>query len=221
MDDALDFGNYATDLFFRISEEKRNRILDVVINEFAQNGYAYANVNRIAESAGISVGALYKYFPTKDALFLYVVEVFATGMQKEVDSIVYSDIRFPSKLEKLFRAAREATGQTSTYVKLYNAIASDNDVERANLLAQRIERIGAKTYQELILTAQQKGEIRTDIDPSVLAFILDNLLVITQFSFACEYYKKRLSMYLGETDASDDEYVINSIMRFLESAFLV
>lgn len=217
---APSFSHCATDLFLRISEEKRSRILDVAINEFAENGYAYANVNRIAEAAEISVGALYNYFPTKDALFLYIVEVVATSIQKEIDSIVSSDIRFLSKLEKLLRLAQEGSRQISPYVKLYNVFASDNDIERANMLAQRIEWIGAKAYNDLISNAQKKGEIRKDIDPSLLAFMLDNQLMITQFSFACEYYKKRFSMYLGEADSSDEEYVINSIMKALEHMFL-
>ena len=218
---ALSFKNCATDLFFRIPEEKRNRILETAINEFAQNGYAYANVNRIAETADISVGALYNYFPTKDALFLYIVEVVATAIQQQIDKILSSNIRFLSKLEKLLRTTQEQSKRTSSYTKLYNAFASDNDMERANILAQRIEWVGAKAYYDMISQAQKSGEIRSDIDPSLLAFMLDNQLMTTQFSFACEYYRKRFSMYLGEADSSDEEYVINSIMKAFESMFLV
>lgn len=38
------------------------------------DGYERANVNRIAELAGVSVGSLYQYFPTKDALVAAVIK---------------------------------------------------------------------------------------------------------------------------------------------------
>jgi len=45
---------------------------------FAESGYDLASTNRIVRDAGISKGALFKYFKDKEALFLYVVEV-STG----------------------------------------------------------------------------------------------------------------------------------------------
>ena len=47
-------------------------MVDVIIEAagrvLAEEGYAAANTNRIAERAGTSVGSLYQYFPNKDAL---------------------------------------------------------------------------------------------------------------------------------------------------------
>jgi len=39
-----------------------------------QTGYARASVNRIAQTAGVSVGSLYQYFPTKEALVAAVAK---------------------------------------------------------------------------------------------------------------------------------------------------
>jgi AcrR family transcriptional regulator len=40
----------------------------------AKQGYERANVNDIARRAGVSVGSLYRYFPTKDALVAALIE---------------------------------------------------------------------------------------------------------------------------------------------------
>ena len=40
----------------------------------SQEGYERASVNRIAQIAGVSVGSLYQYFPSKEALVAAVVE---------------------------------------------------------------------------------------------------------------------------------------------------
>jgi AcrR family transcriptional regulator len=43
-------------------------ILEAAARVFVRSGYARATTNRIAEAAGISVGSLYQYFPSKDAI---------------------------------------------------------------------------------------------------------------------------------------------------------
>jgi AcrR family transcriptional regulator len=43
-------------------------ILAAATRVFARYGYARATTNRIAEAAGVSVGSLYQYFPSKDAI---------------------------------------------------------------------------------------------------------------------------------------------------------
>ena len=83
----------ASDLFMRIPEEKRRRIINVAVREFAGHGFTGANVNRIARGAGISVGALYKYFPSKERLFMHIVEVAAAGLDRYVREIIEADIR--------------------------------------------------------------------------------------------------------------------------------
>ena len=56
--------------FERIPNERRERILEVGITEFSSKGYENANINTIARNAGISIGLMYKYFSTKEDLFL-------------------------------------------------------------------------------------------------------------------------------------------------------
>jgi hypothetical protein len=47
----------------------------------------------------------------------------------------------------------------------------------------------------------------------------DNQLMLMQFSFACGYYRKRYSLFLGKHGAKDDERTIRSIMKIFESMF--
>ena len=52
-----------------LKESVKQRILSAAIDEFFENGYQKANLRRIAESAGITVGNIYRYFENKEALF--------------------------------------------------------------------------------------------------------------------------------------------------------
>jgi AcrR family transcriptional regulator len=50
------------------SKETVAVILTAAARVLERDGYARANVNRIAAEAGVSVGSLYQYFPTKEAI---------------------------------------------------------------------------------------------------------------------------------------------------------
>jgi AcrR family transcriptional regulator len=43
-------------------------IIEAAARTLAEEGYARATTNRIAQAAGVSVGSLYQYFPSKDAI---------------------------------------------------------------------------------------------------------------------------------------------------------
>jgi TetR/AcrR family fatty acid metabolism transcriptional regulator len=54
-------------------------VLEVATRLFAERGYEAASVNDVAREAGVSVGALYKYFPDKPALLEGVLD----GVEQE------------------------------------------------------------------------------------------------------------------------------------------
>ena len=60
--------------FENLSEDKKQRILEACILEFAEKGYEKASTNTIIKDAEISKGILFHYFGNKRSLFLYVVE---------------------------------------------------------------------------------------------------------------------------------------------------
>lgn len=69
--------------FEALPEEKRNRIIRICVEEFAEHGYTMASTNHIIERAGISKGILFHYFGNKKNLFLYIVNhAFSFYMQK-------------------------------------------------------------------------------------------------------------------------------------------
>lgn len=49
-------------------------MLKAAAQVFARRGYAGATTNHIAERAGVSIGTLYEYFPSKDALLVALME---------------------------------------------------------------------------------------------------------------------------------------------------
>ena len=56
------------------SEATRRKILDAAIDLFSQVGYAAAGLGEIIERAGMTKGALYHLFDSKDALATAIIE---------------------------------------------------------------------------------------------------------------------------------------------------
>ena len=52
---------------------KRQRILAAALKLFAHEAYQAVTMDRVAEAAGVAKGTLYLYFPSKDALYLGVL----------------------------------------------------------------------------------------------------------------------------------------------------
>ena len=65
---------YHTETFEKISEEKRDRIINAALAEISAKGFTAANINLIAKNAGISIGSMYQYFNAKEDLFLTVLD---------------------------------------------------------------------------------------------------------------------------------------------------
>jgi AcrR family transcriptional regulator len=55
-------------------DERRKAILDVALELFMQEGYAAASMSTIAARVGGSKGTLYNYFPSKETLFVALIE---------------------------------------------------------------------------------------------------------------------------------------------------
>jgi AcrR family transcriptional regulator len=56
------------------SQRTVDAVLKAAAQVFTRRGYAGATTNHIAERAGVSIGSLYEYFPSKDALLVALME---------------------------------------------------------------------------------------------------------------------------------------------------
>lgn len=60
--------------FFRLPQEKRQRLLDAAWEEFTQTRFSAVSINKIILRARIPRGSFYQYFSDKEDLFRYLLE---------------------------------------------------------------------------------------------------------------------------------------------------
>lgn len=80
-----------SETFFRLPEEKRQRLMDAAWEEFTRIPFADASINKIVRSANIPRGSFYQYFEDKRDLFTYLVrplqQRFFDLAQQEVEAV--------------------------------------------------------------------------------------------------------------------------------------
>lgn len=206
--------------FDRADPEKKKRVLDAGISEFANHGYERANINVIAKKAKISIGLMYKYFDTKEDLFITCMDEAIDVLDTELEQIVRNpDDKILDRAEKLLRIVQKTSREDSTFIKIYQGVTELNSEQHAEYFAHRIEDISYKTYHGFLEQAQKRGDIRQDADPRFFAFLFDSILMMYQFSYVSDYFKERFKIYCGDDVFENDDKVVGETLKFLESAF--
>ena len=204
----------------KLTDEKLNEIMETGIREFADRGYDAANTNTIAEKAGISVGVLFKYYRDKEGFFLACLRRSLNILECVLGAVEGSDGKTIDKAEKLFRAVIKFSREHGDHIRMYHMITVGSNKGLTEKLASEIEGMSAKVYRKYIASAQECGDLRDDIPPEKAAFFFDNLLMMLQFTYSCDYYKQRLRMYTGISadDESADEAMVQALLKFVDGA---
>jgi AcrR family transcriptional regulator len=210
---------YHTPVFENISDKKRHSVLNAASIEFAALGYSAANINVIAKKAGVSIGSIYKYFSTKENLFLTVCAQSVTLLTETLDTVMREKGDFYEKIETLLRIIQVHSRKQSVMINLYNEITTEGNKELVTKLTYQMESVSTHCYSLMIKEGQKAGSIDSDIDAGIFAFHLDNLFMSLQFSYASEYYKERMKVFVGDDIFTDDDKIVEHTMDFIRRAF--
>ncbi|MED4452461.1 TetR/AcrR family transcriptional regulator [Metabacillus fastidiosus] len=144
--------------FEKLSEEKRLLIINVCVQEFAQNGYEKTSTDIITTKAGISKGILFHYFKNKKNLYLYIVDYVVKFLTektlqtvKEVKSTDFFD-RIKELVLLKHHVTFEYFLESQLLMNVYSnpPIAVKAEVEQ--LFAKHIEKYGGAEINELYKT---------------------------------------------------------------------
>jgi AcrR family transcriptional regulator len=153
----------------KISEERRaerrDQILDAARECFAEYGYEGATVVKLERATGLSRGAIFNYFPSKEDLFIELVTR---------DEARISELWVNEGLEAVIREIREVDPNwLAVYLELVRRVRTDGDFRK------RLE----ERYQELIPAnrarleeARRTGELRADVNVKQLGQFLNLIL---------------------------------------------
>ena len=192
--------------------DKREHITTAATTEFARHDYEQANTNRIAKEADISVGVLFKYFPTKADLFLYVVRKGAEIIEAKPAPGFGIGCGVLEIVGKLVDVIGNTSASEREAVQMYQAMTALGDRAFAKETAAELERYTLKQYLAVLERGQECGEVRTDIPAELLTLFVDNQFISLQYTLATAYYEERRHMYVGEMPS---EQVLSATKQLL------
>jgi len=96
------------------SEETRIHILGAASHLFSESGYDAASVAEICTAAGVSKGAFYYHFPSKQALFLALLETWLQGLDAAFEKIQQEAVSVPQALQAMAQMAGNVLQSSDT-----------------------------------------------------------------------------------------------------------
>lgn len=149
-----------TKMFFDLSKEKRNKIIEVCITEFAQYGYTNSSTNRIIQNAGISKGSLFKYFQNKEELYFYILDTvmmeLTTDLGKNIETlpldlferiIKYSELEFVWYIKYPDKCRIITTAFSKNDAELHQKVEKRYKVQGKNIYYRILENIDTSTLK--------------------------------------------------------------------------
>jgi TetR/AcrR family transcriptional regulator, fatty acid metabolism regulator protein len=152
-----------------VQREKRRQILRAAITVFARSGYHTSRVSDVAKEAGVAYGLVYHYFGSKEDLLETIFRRTWSRMLEAVEEVERADA--PAR-EQLAAVARIVLGAWPVDPDLVRVLV--REVARSPQLGREVDEI-ANAFQALeriVLRGQERGELRTDVDPRLAAWIL-------------------------------------------------
>lgn len=112
----------------RTEEQNRERraatraaLITTAMDLFVGNGYTHTTTREIAEAAGISVGLMYHYFPSKEALLQAVLDHSLLPLEKAFTD-VFAETEPPARLGRLLDTIFSLLARDTAFWSLFYAL---------------------------------------------------------------------------------------------------
>ena len=192
-------------MFLRLAQEKQKRILDAAITEFADKSYDNASMNMVVERAEISKGALFKYFQSKSGLFAYVYRMALSRVKDYLRDVrdESRDAPFFQRLEMIMRAGIAFIQGHPRLARIYYRIMFTGDSPYKKEILAELREESLKFIQSFVEQGIERGELRSDLDPRIAAFVLESVLDRFMQAHHVQFLDHSLNLYQASTDASE------------------
>ena len=154
-----------------IRDERREQILSHALRVFTQRGFAGTRISDVAESAGLSQGLIYRYFSSKEDMYVAVIEqtqqLSNAAMQRfmELDVSPKQKLRIITEANLNFRNPEEYARR---FLLMMDAAFMDSSP------AESREKVGASflaisTIEQIIQEGQARGEFTSKKEAGTLS----------------------------------------------------
>ena len=188
----------------RLTDRKREAIIQAAIAEFRAHGFDITSMDKIAATAGVSKRTVYNHFPSKEELFAEILNQLWIRVTAEQETPYRADLPLRDQLRQLLAAKLQMLADDNFLDLARVAIAATiHSPERAQSMVARMgEREEGVTVW--IRAAQADGRLR-EVAPDFAAQQIQGLLK----SFA---FWPQISMGRPGLSAAEQAAVVESAL---------
>jgi TetR/AcrR family transcriptional regulator of autoinduction and epiphytic fitness len=159
----------------RLTDRKREAIVQAAIAEFRDNGFEVTSMDRIAARAEVSKRTVYNHFPSKEELFSEMLQRLWSIAATQADATYKPGVPLRDQLRELFDAKMETLGD-SNFIDLARVAigATIHSPERAQTWVSRLNQ-REETFTVWVRGAQQDGRLKA-VEPGFAASQIHALL---------------------------------------------
>ncbi|AEY67888.1 TetR/AcrR family transcriptional regulator [Clostridium sp. BNL1100] len=178
-------------------EDKKTLIYDCAKELFSNKGFKDTNISEITQKAGMAVGTFYKYYPSKEKLFM---DIFLEENAKLKKHSLQSLDLTRSPLEvvgQMLALNAEGTNTNPILKEWYNKSV----FEKIEKLYREENGLGAvdflyDSFLELVKEWQAQGKIRKDIDNKMIMMIFAAIINVDTHKeeIGLEYFPQLLEI---------------------------
>lgn len=173
--------------FFNLPEDKRNKIIEAAIDEFAENSYRQASINRIVEKAGIAKGSFYQYFEDKKDLYKFIIEVSAQQKLMYMQHIMkdFEKMNIFQLIRELYIAGIKYAKNNPKPFSIGVRFLKERDNELFDEIMEDSRKKSNDFFKYLLLKGIEKGEVDPAVDVDLVSMLITSLSIDIS-----EYYLK-------------------------------
>ncbi|MCU1759913.1 TetR/AcrR family transcriptional regulator [Pseudomonas sp. 14P_8.1_Bac3] len=159
----------------RLTDRKRDAIIQAAIVEFRANGFDITSMDKIAATAGVSKRTVYNHFPSKEELFAEILNQLWTRVTAELDTSYRPELSLREQMRRMLMAKVQMIGDENFLDLARVAIAATiHSQERAqDMIARMGKREEGLTVW--IRAAQADGRLKP-VDPEFAAQQVQGML---------------------------------------------
>ncbi len=135
---------------------------------FARQGYAKTSVQQIVDAAGVTKGALYHYFNSKDDLLFDIYDRILTLQHQHLTEIIGRNLSAAETMrlvcEDLIRTSIDWIREGSVFFRSQHMLSNERLEE-----VKRRRREYNDAFTAILVRGQNDGDFRTDMPITVLA----------------------------------------------------
>jgi AcrR family transcriptional regulator len=163
----------------RPASDISDRIVHAARDRFLTEGVDGASLRQIAKDAGTSIGMIYYYYPTKDDLFLGVVEEKYAALLEDFEEALAPSKPVEERIRDLFLRIARFSDDEVTLVRIVVREAMLSS-ERRHRIAERFARGHLPLVLRTIADGVTSGRLRSDLPAPVLGISMFALALFPQ-----------------------------------------